>query len=185
MSLIVLVVTFLRTRELTFLGSLVLVRFALGIAVAVVTGDPRLELVKDLVITGVIGVMLAISLGWRRPIIARIRRDISENPDVFDRTWSYGKAFRIMHRRLTALWAIILVVEAGTGILAAYTIPLTAAVVLTTIVSPVATLGLIGVTQYWGLRANTATAAPMWTKDSRCAAAANQMCDLRETSPRL
>ena len=42
-SVLVLAGQYLRRRELTALGVLVLVRFALGITVAVVTGDPRLE----------------------------------------------------------------------------------------------------------------------------------------------
>ncbi|WP_414941391.1 hypothetical protein [Amycolatopsis sp. cmx-11-51] len=63
-SLLGSIVTFQRTNKIH------LVRFGMGITVAVVTGGPRLELAKDLAITGV----MAISLSWLRPIFAQIRR---------------------------------------------------------------------------------------------------------------
>ncbi|WET76794.1 hypothetical protein P3102_22070 [Amycolatopsis sp. QT-25] len=157
-SLVVLVATSLRTQEITVLGVLVLVRFGVGIAVAVVAGDPRLELAKDLATTAVIGVVMAVSLGWRRPSIARIRRDLSGSPDAFDRRFDHSEGFRVLHRRLTLLWAVVLLAEASLGIVAVYTLPLTLAVVSTTILGPAAILGLIGVTQFVGGRANGAAA---------------------------
>ncbi|HEX7308540.1 VC0807 family protein [Lentzea sp.] len=147
-SVVVLGVQYVRTRALTTLGVLVLVRFALGVAVAVVTGDPRLELAKDFVITSAVGLFATATLVFERPFIARIRRDLSGEPDVFDRRWDNDRGFRAVHRRLTLLWSAGLLCEGAVAILLIYTLPLTAAVVATSVLAPATLLGLIGVTEW-------------------------------------
>ena len=153
-SVVVLAVGFLRTRELTTLGLLVLGRFGLDIAVAAVTGDPRLQLAKDFAITGVIGLVAAISLCWQYPLLARIRRDLAEHADLFTDTWNGDSGFRAMHRKLTGVWAVGLTVEAIVGIVLVYGLPLNAAVIATSILSPATLLGLISWTKHRAKRWN-------------------------------
>jgi hypothetical protein len=78
----------IRSRELSTLGLLVLVRFVLGLLVALLTGDARFVLVKDYLVTFVIALAALGTLGLDRPFIARIRRDLSPDPARFDERWS-------------------------------------------------------------------------------------------------
>ncbi len=160
-SVLLLAVQYARRREITALGVLVLVRFALGVGVALVTGDARLELAKDFVVSGAIGLAALISLLARRPFIARIRRDVSGDPTTFDRWWARDAGFRAVHRRLTVVWTLGLTVEAGVAILVIYTLPLTPAVVVTSVLAPATLVGLISVTE-WRARRYAARAATGW-----------------------
>lgn len=145
-SLVVTLVRWAVTRTIATLGVLVLVRFLLGVAVAVVTGDARLEIVKDLVITGLIGVVAVLTTGMRRPLIARIRRDLSGDPDGFDRDWRQP-GFRSLHRRLTGMWGAGLVGWLVVGTLLTYSLPLTWAVVVTNTGHPAVIIGLVVATE--------------------------------------
>ncbi|MFD4791558.1 VC0807 family protein [Streptomyces sp. NPDC058459] len=147
-SVLILGGQYLRRHQLTALGVLVLVRFALGVAVAVITGDARLELAKDFVITSAIGGFAVLSLLLRRPLIARIRRDLSGDPGQFDLRWARDRGFRQVHRRLTLVWAAGLVTEGAVAVLLIYTLPLTAAVVVTNILAPATLLALISLTEW-------------------------------------
>ncbi|ALG09574.1 VC0807 family protein [Kibdelosporangium phytohabitans] len=147
MSVLILAAQYLRRREVNALGVLVLARFAFGVTVAVITGDPRLELVKDAAVTFLIGLAAAVSLGMRRPLIARIRRDISADRDAFDRHWD-DEGFRRLHRHLTLLWTAGLCGQSLVATALVYTLPLTAAVLSTSVLSPVTLLALIAYTQY-------------------------------------
>ncbi|MFD5827253.1 VC0807 family protein [Lentzea sp. NPDC060358] len=151
-SVVVLGVQYVRTRELTTLGVLVLVRFALGVAVAAVTGDARLELAKDFAITSAVGVFAVVSLAFRRPLIARIRRDLSGEPGLFDHRWDHDRGFRVLHRRLTVGWSAGLLCEGVVAVVLIYALPLTAAVVATSVLAPATLLGLIGVTEWLARR---------------------------------
>ncbi|ONI89325.1 hypothetical protein ALI144C_05115 [Actinosynnema sp. ALI-1.44] len=154
-SVLVLAAQYLRRHELTVLGGLVLARFALGVPVALVTGDARVELAKDFVITGAIGLFAAVSLLARRPLIARIRRDLAADPAQFDRRWREDAGFHALHRRLTLVWTIGLSAEAVVAILLIYTLPLTLAVVTASIIAPATLLTLIAATEWLARRYTT------------------------------
>lgn len=141
-SLVVTLARWARTQTISTLGVLVMARFALGVAVAVITGDARLEIVKDLAITGLIGVAAVLSLVMRRPLIARIRRDLSGDPDGFDRDWR-RRDFRALHRRLTLAWGAGLVGWLALGTVLTYSLPMTWAVVTTSIGHPAVIVGLV------------------------------------------
>lgn len=147
-SVLVLALQYFRRREISTLGLLVLARFALSVAVALLTGDPRLELVKDFAITFVFAVVAAATLGSGQPLIARIRRDISPDRAVFDQHWNTDTGFRRLHRTLTLTWVAGLSVECAVAVAVIYTFPLTAAVVVTSVLSPACVFGLVSWTQY-------------------------------------
>ncbi|MGH8918223.1 MAG: VC0807 family protein, partial [Actinomycetes bacterium] len=92
---------------------------------------------------GVMGLAAAASLLLERPLIARIRRDFSGPKAEFDRTWAGHRDFRVLHRRMTAVWALALFAEAIVGTVVVYGLPLTLAVIVTTTLSPAVILALI------------------------------------------
>lgn len=156
-SVVVLAVGWVRTRAVSTLGVLVLVRFVLGLLVALLTGDARFVLVKDFAVTFVIALAALATLGLERPFIARVRRDLSPDPERFDDEWACNAAFRRVHRRLTGLWVVGLVGEVAVALVVIYTTPLAVAVVVTGVLTPAVLLTLIAVTQ---VLAGRATAAP-------------------------
>ena len=143
-----------RSRELSTLGLLVLVRFVLGVVVALLTGDARFVLVKDYLVTFVIALAALGTLGLDRPFIARIRRDLSPDPARFDERWGREPEFRRTHRRLTGLWVVGLIGEVAVAVVIVYTTPLAVAVVVTGVLTPVVLLTLIAVTQVRAGRAH-------------------------------
>jgi hypothetical protein len=153
-AVVALGVRYLRAGEVSTLGVLVLVRFVLGLLVALLTGDARFVLVKDYVVTFVIALAALGTLRLDRPFIARIRRDLSPDPERFDDEWTRNAAFRRTHRRLTALWVVGLVGEVVVAVVIVYTMPLAVAVVVTGVLTPAVLLTLIAVTQ---VRAGRAT----------------------------
>lgn len=153
-SVVVLGAGWVRTRAVSTLGLLVLVRFLLGVLVALVTGDARFVIVKDYLVTFVIALAALGTIGLDRPFIARIRRDLSPDPALFDARWVRDPAFRATHRRLTLLWVVGLVAEVVVAVAVVYTTPLSVAVVVTGVLTPAVLLTLIAVTQ---VRAGRAT----------------------------
>lgn len=143
----VLGIGWLRSRTVSTLGVLVLVRFVLGVVVALFTGDARFVLVKDYLITLLLAVGAAATLKLDRPFIARIRRDLSPRTAQFDARWQSDPAFRAVHRQLTRWWVVALVAEVAVAVAVVYTTPLTVAVIATTILSPAVLLVLIALTQ--------------------------------------
>jgi hypothetical protein len=146
-SVVVLVARWVRSRRISALGALVLVRFALGIAVALVTGDARFVLLKDYLVTLVIALAAGGTLRLERPFIAWIRRDLAPDRERFEARWRDDPAFRRVHRQLTRWWVGGLVGEVAVAVVLIYGLPLTAAVVATGVLTPAVLLGLIAVTQ--------------------------------------
>ena len=153
-------IRWLRAGEVSTLGVLVLVRFVLGLLVALLTGDARFVLVKDYVVTFVIALAALGTLRLDRPFIARIRRDLSPDPERFDAEWVRNAAFRRTHRRLTALWVVGLVGEVVVAVVIVYTTPLAVAVVVTGVLTPAVLLTLIAVTQVRAGRAAVGGSQP-------------------------
>ncbi|MFD1052202.1 hypothetical protein ACFQ1S_44825, partial [Kibdelosporangium lantanae] len=79
---------------------------------------------------------------------ARIRRDISPDRAEFDHRWDTDPGFRRLHRTLTLTWVAGLTAESAVAVAIIYTFPLTAAVVVTSVLSPACIFGLVSWTQY-------------------------------------
>lgn len=154
-SVISLAVRWLRSREVSTLSLLVLVQFALGVVVALVTGNARFVLAKDYLITFLVALAALASLKLERPFIARIRRDLSPDRTRFDIEWNGNARFRAVHRQLTWWWGIGLTLEVAVALAVIYSVPVGVAVVVTNILTPAVLLGLIAFTQRRAARAGT------------------------------
>lgn len=159
-SVVVLGLDRLRGEPLNALGGLVLLRFTLSFALAWLTGNARVLLVKDSAITLVIAAVAVWSLTWQRPLIARIRRDLSADRQAFDERLDADPAARRLHTRLTLLWAAGLSCEATSSILVSLLAPVTAAVVITNITGPAVIVALIAVTEYAARRQASTESRP-------------------------
>ncbi|MFJ5521243.1 VC0807 family protein [Streptomyces griseoluteus] len=147
-SVLILAGQYLRQRRLTARAVPVLVRFALGVAIAVISGDARLEVARDLVITSAICGFAVLSPLLRRPFVARIRRDLSGDPEQFELRWTRDRESRQVYHRLTLVWAVALMIEGAVAVVLICTLPLTTAVVATNILAPATLPGLIRATEW-------------------------------------
>lgn len=134
------VLTYVRSRKVEGLALFVLTLFALGIVMALVTGDPRLLLAKESLFTGGVGVVCVISLMVGRPLMYYVRREISSgDARQWERVWQASVRVRRSMRRTTLAWGVSLIVEAVALVFIAYTFPLDTAAALT----PAVNVGLV------------------------------------------
>ncbi|MBE8519234.1 hypothetical protein ILP97_17220 [Amycolatopsis sp. H6(2020)] len=112
--LLAIAVTALRSRRLDPVALLAIVAIAAGLTAGLVLRDGRILLVKDSIVTGVLGVVFLLSLPGRRPMVFVLQRRLfSHGNEVerFDRSWADSQV-RTRSRRMTALWGVMLIAEA-------------------------------------------------------------------------
>jgi hypothetical protein len=144
--------TWLRTRRLNAIGGVSLLVILLGVAASLITGDPRIVLGRESLISAGWSVACLVSLtGVRgiRPLMFYMARQMGSGGDpgrmaAFDRMWAHG-SFRLGMARITAVWAVIYLVEAVTRVIMVLTLP--AATVLA--VSPILLGGVTVLTGVW------------------------------------
>ena len=150
-SVVILGLTWWRTGEIHGLGALVLLRFALSLVMAFIWNDARWLLIKDSVITGIIGVVALLTLLTSTPMIERIRADLSPDRASFDGRLESDGNLRRVHRRLTALWGVALIADAVIETIIILSVPVPVAVVVTNVVGPCVIVGLVAFTE-WSTR---------------------------------
>jgi len=107
----------LRTRRLDTFGVLSLVAIAFGVGGGLLFRDPRYLLVKDSVVTGLLGLGCLLSLPTSRPLIHLIGRPFVAGTDRaamerYDATLLVPETLSRV-RRLTLIWGLALVAEAS------------------------------------------------------------------------
>lgn len=105
-----------RRQRLDAMAALVLGGIVLGLALMVIGGGARLLLVRESLVTGVIGLVFLASLAFRRPMIFYLAREMAtgDHPDhlaQWETRWSLGP-FRWGLRLMTLAWGAGLVLEA-------------------------------------------------------------------------
>lgn len=119
-----IVVAAARRRRLDPIGLLAFVAIAVGLVAGLVLHDTRLLLVKDSVVTGVLGVVFLLSLPARRPMIFVLQRRLltrEGTTESFELTWTDPRV-RARSRRMTALWGVTLIAEAAVRVVLSYAV---------------------------------------------------------------
>lgn len=103
-------------RRLDALSLIVLAGIALSLAATLLGGDARLLLVRESMISGLIGVAFLGSLASAKPLVyflarATLAREGDERADAFDEWWQEGRAQRTI-RVMTLGWGSGLLAEA-------------------------------------------------------------------------
>ncbi|GAA2134179.1 hypothetical protein GCM10009760_11170 [Kitasatospora kazusensis] len=119
----------LRDRSLNGLATLMLVVNLLGIALSTVSGDPRLMIAKDGVVSSVIGLAMLASAVAGRPMMTAAMRPFVVKGDAarsaaWDRLAASSAAFRRLERSFTVVWGFALLAECAAKVVGAYTLPL-------------------------------------------------------------
>ncbi|MEW2522663.1 VC0807 family protein [Actinacidiphila alni] len=144
-------------RRLDGLGAAVLAAFVVGALLTLISGDPRVMALKDVVWPLAAGLVTAVSCRWGRPVTFYLFRPLltqgrPENRPLWDRVWAAGGPFRRCLRTLAALWAAVLLATAGAELALCLSLPADQAAAVPGVVPLVAVPLLLGATALYGAR---------------------------------
>ena len=105
-----------RHRRIDLVGAISLSIIVLGAVLSVLLHDPRILLVKESIITGLVGLAFLSSILAPRPLGFLVARRVAGDGTAvrvdFERQWQTPR-FRTLMRQLTAGWGVALVVDAA------------------------------------------------------------------------
>jgi hypothetical protein len=112
------VVHLIKHRKLDAFGLLMLFTFAAAIVLVLLGGSEKMLLVRESLITALVGIAFLVSLVFRRPLMYYLAvRFVSGNQ--FSANWSYPY-FRFVMRLMTLVWGIMLTAEAAVRVVMVY-----------------------------------------------------------------
>ncbi|MCX4747764.1 hypothetical protein OG455_19965 [Kitasatospora sp. NBC_01287] len=135
-----------RRREANALAGLMLVVNVAGIVTTFLTGDPRLMIAKDGLVSSAIGAGILFSALRGKPLMAMGLRPFLTGGDTareaaWERLSASSDVFRRHALRHSVIWGAALLLECAARVVGAYTLPLTTMVWLPTVFL----IGAIGV----------------------------------------
>jgi len=133
-------------RTLNVLAMLMLAVNLAGIAVSFLTGDPRMMIAKDSVVSSVIGFAILGSVVLRRPLMTAglkpfMTRGEPRRTAAWDRLSTVSPQFRRLELLFSTIWGVTLLAECAARLAGAYLLPVTTMVWLGTVL----TLGALAV----------------------------------------
>ncbi|KYH45167.1 VC0807 family protein [Branchiibius sp. NY16-3462-2] len=141
-----------KNGELDGFSVFMLVIFAGGLALSVVTGDPRFMLAKGAAATIVGGLVMIASAAVKRPITFMVgKRLAGKDPQArgeLERGWAECRNFRIGFYVMACVWGVGLILESIVRLWLIYTVNLDVAVASTTAIT-VATFLILVAWQIW------------------------------------
>ncbi|MRH88096.1 hypothetical protein GFY24_11685 [Nocardia sp. SYP-A9097] len=143
-SAVTVLIPAIRARRLDPIAAIVLVGFVIGLIGAVISGDPRIMIVRDSVGTAGIGLAFLISAVLRKPLTyAAIRKALAGAPERLaevEKSYRTDASVRRTHRSMAILWGAGLFGEAAVRVVLAYQLPISTMAWLSSVLM-VATIG--------------------------------------------
>ncbi|MEU8921987.1 VC0807 family protein [Kitasatospora sp. NPDC048545] len=127
-----LVLGMVRSRRVEVMPVFTLLMVALGALMSMVSGSPRVLLVRDSWVFGVLGLWVLGTLATRRPFMLTAARSIvaaklgEAGAEEWVGRWDHDAVFRRHLRLLTAVWGLGFAVDAGIRVTLACTLPVDA-----------------------------------------------------------
>ncbi|MDL5158851.1 VC0807 family protein [Actinomycetospora termitidis] len=141
----------------------ILTLLAIGVLTSLLFDDPRLLLLKESAVTGLVGLVFLGSLLAPRPVMFLFGRRFATNGDPERIAWWNGlwqlEGFRRTQRGMTAMWGLGLLAEAVVRIVLTYRLSVPTMVVVNAVVPAVVLGVLIVATVLWGRASARAGAA--------------------------
>ena len=136
--MIATLVSIARTRSLDGLALISLILIVLSLLGSLVSGSPRFHLVKEPVLTGVFGIACAVSLALPGPLAFFFGRQFATagNParvQIWNSYWVYPQ-FRRVQYTITAVWAAVLLLDAGVRVVLTFVLPVASIVWLSPLI---------------------------------------------------
>lgn len=139
--------TWLRERRVEAIGIAVVVTIALGIAMALISDEARFGLLKAAPAFGLFGFACLVSLATPRPLMFFVARHFQTAGDPNKAAeWNARMelaGFRHAMRVITMVWALVCLLEGVLGFLAAFLLPVQAAVVAEPAIGITSVVGLL------------------------------------------
>jgi hypothetical protein len=127
-----LVAGMVRNRRVEAMPLFTLALVAVGALMSLVTGDPRVLLIRDGWVTAVVGLWVLGTVPTRRPFMLTAARSIVEakvgraGAQEWLRRWDHEPVFRRQIRLLSTVWGAGFFVDSLIRVVLAYTLPLAA-----------------------------------------------------------
>jgi intracellular septation protein A len=127
-------------RRLNLLAALMAVVNAVGIAVTFATGDPRLMLAKESVVSSVIAIAILASVVARRPMMTAglrpfLTRGQGSREAAWDRLAAGSARFRRLELLFSIVWGVVLLADCAVRLAGALTLPVSTMVWLGTVLT--------------------------------------------------
>lgn len=140
-------------RKVDVVSLLVITGIALSLVAALLGGSPRLLLVRESFVTGIIGLIFLGSLLFPRPLVFHIAKATvtkqGMREETFASSWSIP-GFRFTFYLMTTIWGAGLLVEATLKIILAFTMPTGQFLVVSPVISYGIYFGLLGWSIWYG-----------------------------------
>jgi hypothetical protein len=125
-------------RKINTLAALMLVVNIGGIVVSFLTGDPRMMIAKDAVLSSAVGLGMLFSVAVRRPVMSAALKPFMTHgkPDriaTWDRLSARSARFRRLQGLFTAIWGLCLLADCAARLIGAFTLPVATMVWLGTV----------------------------------------------------
>jgi hypothetical protein len=123
------IITLVKQRKVNVTALFTLSLLLLGALMSLVTGDPRVLLVRDSWLTAALGLWVLGALPTQRPFARTLAQSIviakigAEGHRKWDNQWHTDPAFRRHLRVVTAVWGLGLTMDAGVRVVLAYALP--------------------------------------------------------------
>ncbi|WP_327141622.1 VC0807 family protein [Nocardia sp. NBC_01327] len=119
----------IRARKLDAMAALVLAVFVIGLVGSLISGDPRIMIIKDSFGTAVIGLAFLISAMLGKPLTyAAARKAVATSAPhrlpILESTYENDPDARRSYRNLAVLWGVGLLAEAILRVVLAYQLPI-------------------------------------------------------------
>jgi hypothetical protein len=144
-------ISVLRSRQVNIISLFVLAGLVVGIISTFLGGDTRVFLLRDSLITAVLGVTCFASLLFPRPLMFLVGRSLIAGNDAehiarYNQLWPQLSVQR-MSRVITVVWGIVYTGDFLAHLFLVLTLPVAAVLAI----GPILTNGLIGVSILWTL----------------------------------
>lgn len=109
---------FAKHRNLDVFGGLMLMTFILSLVMVLLGGSEKMLLLRESMITGVVGIVFLSSLLLNKPMIYHLASRFTRVTNI-EQKWQ-NAYFRKIMRNMTLIWGVLLVLEACTKVVMIY-----------------------------------------------------------------
>jgi hypothetical protein len=146
---LILVADAARNRRMNALTTIVLLTLILSVVVSLISGNARVTLARDCLITGGLGVIFLGSLTRRRPLLFHLLAPLAAprlagGPAAFQSRFEASADLRSALRVTTAVWGAVLLADAALRLAAVLLLPTTDAATAATVLTIATVLVLVG-----------------------------------------
>lgn len=141
------IIGIVRKRHIDYVGALVVLGILITVVAALITGDQKVFLVRESVLTVALGAVCLVSLLFPRPLMFYFSRQFVSGGDpakaaFYNSLWQSSPRFRSFNYLITLVWGLGLIIEFTFRVIMVYTLSVAQVVALAPIVSNATIIGL-------------------------------------------